>query len=51
MIRSVVAHFEGSSDFSWKQVMYLKQNKPWLFTANAKYARNAGVTMGKGQKL
>ena len=51
VIRAVVAHFEGRSDFSWHDVLELVQQKPQLFAANAKFARNEGTTMGEGQKL
>ncbi len=51
VIRAVVAHFEGRSDFSWLDVLELAQGQPQLFAANAKFARNEGETMGEGQKL
>ncbi len=51
VIRSVVAHFEGSSDFSWHDVLELAHQQPQLFDANAKFARNEGAAMGEGQKL
>jgi glutamate-1-semialdehyde 2,1-aminomutase len=51
VIRAVVAHFDGRSDFSWQQVLELQQRQPELFAANAKFARNEGASMGEGQKL
>ena len=51
VIRAVVAHFEGRSDFAWEQVLELKQQQPCLFAANAKLCRNEGEIMGEGQKL
>ena len=51
VIRAVVAHFEGRSDFAWEQVLELAQQHPQLFSANARFARNEGATMGEGQKL
>ena len=51
VIRSVVAHFEGRSDFSWHQVLELHQQQPALFAANVKFTRNEGATMREGQKL
>ena len=51
VIRAVVAHFEGRSDFSWQEVLELAQQQPQLFTANARFARNEGATMSEGQKL
>ena len=51
VIRGVVAHFGGASDFSWEQVLELAHQQPHLFAANAKFTRNEGATMGTGQKL
>ena len=51
VIRAVVTHFGGRSDFSWHDVLELAQHKPQMFAANAKFARNEGSTMGQGQKL
>jgi len=51
VIRSVVARFEGRSDFSWHDVLELQQQQPDLFAANAQFVRNEGATMGEGQKL
>ncbi len=51
VIRAVVDHFEGRSDFSWQQVLELQQRRPDLFAANARFARNEGAAMGEGQKL
>ena len=51
VIRSVVAHFEGSSDFSWHDVLKLTLQQPQLFDANAKFARNEGANLVEGQKL
>ena len=51
VIRTVVDHFGGRSDFSWHDVLELAQQQPQLFAANARFARNEGATMGEGQKL
>ena len=51
VIRAVVAHFGGRSDFSWHQVLELQQREPDLFAANGKFTRNEGASMGEGQKL
>jgi glutamate-1-semialdehyde 2,1-aminomutase len=51
VVRAVVAHFEGRSDFAWEQVLELAQQEPKLFAANARFARNEGATLGEGQKL
>ena len=51
VIRSVVAHFEGRSDFSWRDVLELAQQQPQLFATNSRFTRNEGASMGEGQKL
>ena len=51
VIRGVVSHFGGRSDFSWEQVLELAHQQPHLFASNAKFSRNEGATMGEGQKL
>lgn len=51
VIRAVVTHFEGRSDFSWQDVLELAQKQPQLFATNSKFSRNEGVMMGEGQKL
>ena len=51
VIRAVVDHFDGRSDFSWEQVLELAQQQPQLFAANAIFARNEGGKMSEGQKL
>jgi glutamate-1-semialdehyde 2,1-aminomutase len=51
VVRDVVSHFGGRSDFAWEQVLELAQQQPQLFAPNARFARNEGATMGEGQKL
>jgi glutamate-1-semialdehyde 2,1-aminomutase len=51
VIRAVVAHFDGRSDFSWQQVLELQNRQPDLFAANSRFARNEGALMGEGQKM
>ena len=51
VVRGVVDHSGGSSDFSWEQVLELAHQQPHLFAANARFSRNEGATMSKGQKL
>ena len=51
VIRAVVDHFEGRSDFTWQQVYALQMKSPNLFIANTRFARNEGSQMGEGQKL
>jgi glutamate-1-semialdehyde 2,1-aminomutase len=51
VIRAVVDHFEGSSEFSWQEILDLYKQQPELFAANAHLVRNEGASMGDGQKL
>jgi glutamate-1-semialdehyde 2,1-aminomutase len=51
VIRAVVDHFEGRSDFAWEEILKLAQQQPELFDSNARFARNEGASMGEGQKL
>lgn len=51
VIRDVVSHFSGRSDFSLLDVLELHQRQPNLFAINAKFSRNEGASMGEGQKL
>lgn len=51
VIRSVVAHFENRSDFSWQEVLELYEQKPSIFAANARFSRNEGASIGTGQKM
>ena len=38
VIRGVIDHFGGSSDFSWEQVLDLAHQQPHLFAANARFS-------------
>jgi len=51
VIRNVVAHFNGRSDFGWQNVLDLQRQQPDLFYANSRFARNEGSRMSEGQKL
>ena len=51
VIRAVVDHFKGRSDFGWREVLSLAQKQPNLFSANAIFTRNEGSNMNEGQKL
>lgn len=48
---AVFRHFYPRTDFSWQEILALRQDKPQLFSANQKIARNEGMKMGSGQKL
>ncbi len=51
VMRAVVGAFGGRSDFGWQEALALQQRQPRLFAANARFVRNEGAAMGKGQKL
>ncbi len=51
VITNVFEHFHPHYDFSWLDVLELRQNSPHLFAANQHLTRNEGADMGTGQKL
>jgi glutamate-1-semialdehyde 2,1-aminomutase len=51
VVRGVVAHFGGRTDFSWRDVLTLQQQQPALFAMNHATLRNEGATLSTGQKL
>ena len=51
VVSQIFEHFAPKTDFSWKEVLRLKQEKPYIFSANQHLIRNEGATMSKGQKL
>jgi glutamate-1-semialdehyde 2,1-aminomutase len=51
VISAVFEHFHPRRDFSWKDVLQLRQDQPELFAANRHLIRNEGANMGEGQKL
>ena len=51
VIENVINHFAPDLDFSWQQVIELKQSNPELFEANRGIRRNEGTKLGTGQKL
>ncbi len=51
VVRHVFKHFQPRLDFSWREVLKLRQQQPHLFSANQHIIRNQGATMGTGQKL
>ena len=51
VVAAVFSHFHPRIDFSWLDVMTLRQAKPSLFLANQHIIRNEGATLGAGQKL
>lgn len=51
VVRHVFEHFQPRLDFSWREVLELRQQQPHLFSANQHIIRNQGATMSTGQKL
>lgn len=51
VVRHVFEHFQPRLDFSWREVLELRQQQPHLFSANQHIIRNQGAIMGTGQKL
>ncbi|MGO4353294.1 aminotransferase class III-fold pyridoxal phosphate-dependent enzyme [Rhizobium sp. RAF36] len=48
---AIMAQLGPGIDFSWRDILRLKADRPDLFQFNSGIARNEGLTMGKGQKL
>lgn len=51
VVTNVVTHFHPRTDFSWLEVLALRQQQPDLFSANRLLVRNEGSALGTGQKL
>jgi glutamate-1-semialdehyde 2,1-aminomutase len=51
VVVNVYEYFAPDINFSWHQVMDLKDLRPEMFMENQKFKRNEGATMGTGQKL
>jgi glutamate-1-semialdehyde 2,1-aminomutase len=51
VVRKVFEHFNPRRDFSWLEVLALRQEHPELFAANRHLIRNEGLHLGTGQKL
>lgn len=51
VIQNVFDYFQSRRDFSWLEVMELRNNSPELFVANRHLTRNEGALLGTGQKL
>ena len=51
VVRAVVDHFGGRTDFGWQEVVDLSVTHPELFAANRHIIRNEGALIGTGQKL
>jgi len=51
VISSIFEFFKPQIDFSWSEVISLRETHPELFEANKHLIRNEGENMGTGQKL
>jgi len=51
VIQAVFRHFSPRTDFSWKEVLALREAHPEIFRVNQDVVRNEGAVMGTGQKL
>jgi len=51
VVRRVFEHFEPRRDFSWLEVMALRNTHPEMFMGNTHLIRNSGTLQGTGQKL
>lgn len=51
VVEQVFRHFAPRTDFSWQEVLELREERPSLFAANQHLARNEGTALGTGQKL
>ena len=51
VIKAIYEHFAPRTDFTWLEVMKLRNSCPELFSFNRHLIRNEGFSMGTGQKL
>jgi glutamate-1-semialdehyde aminotransferase/spore coat polysaccharide biosynthesis protein SpsF (cytidylyltransferase family) len=51
VFKNIINHFAPDLDFSWRDVLKLKQTNPELFEANLGIKRNEGTKLSTGQKL
>ena len=51
VIKNIINYFKPDLDFSWEEIVHLKENQPNLFDFNNKNKRNEGAKLGTGQKL
>jgi len=51
IIEQILKYFSPNMDFSWEEVLELKQTNPELFEANLGIRRNEGADLEIGQKL
>ena len=51
VVRKIFRSFAPRTDFSWKEVIKLRQRLPAIFKVNSQIRRNEGAALGTGQKL
>ncbi len=51
VVQNIFNYFHPVVDFSWKEIMQLKESNPEIFIDNQHITRNEGMVMGTGQKL
>ncbi|MDC0964752.1 aminotransferase class III-fold pyridoxal phosphate-dependent enzyme, partial [Candidatus Pseudothioglobus singularis] len=51
VVQNIFNYFHPKIDFTWKDIMQLKDSNPKLFKDNKHLIRNEGSNMGNGQKL
>jgi len=51
VIKKIITHFQPQVDFSWLDVLSLREKHPEWFAANNHLKRNEGAELGSGQKL
>lgn len=51
VITSIFEHFGWRNDFSWLEVMELRNSQPALFAANSHLSRNHGLLLSKKEKI
>jgi glutamate-1-semialdehyde 2,1-aminomutase len=51
VIQNIFNFFHPVKDFSWKEIMQLRESNPKLFEQNQHLIRNTGHSMSNGQKL
>jgi len=51
VVQNIFDFFHPTIDFSWKEIVQLRESKPEIFSGNQHLNRNEGASMGNGQKL
>jgi glutamate-1-semialdehyde 2,1-aminomutase len=51
VVARVCEQFRPRTDFTWREILALRDRKPEIFATNRHLLRNAGTQLGSGQKL